>query len=114
MTTGVALVSNTISRRSDVVPERAEFSRYQPLLDRSAFAVATSTGLAAATSIFPKDLYIASMVHSPEGDLVTLASASDKNFKECLTTKSPNSHGYRIIKFKWPETSKGKDEIKNH
>src|SRR3979490_797323 len=78
---------------ADVVPKRTEFGRYQAMLDHSPFAVATAAALPAATPTFAKDLYIANAARSPEGDLVTLNSASDKNFKEYLTTKNPNEHG---------------------
>jgi hypothetical protein len=36
---------------------------------------------------FAKDWYVANAARSPEGDLVTIASSTDKNFKEYLTTK---------------------------
>ena len=88
---------------ADVVPKRTEFSRYQPMLDHSPFAVATAAALPAATPNFAKDLYIANAARSPEGDLVTLASASDKNFKEYLNTKQPNEHGYGIANIEWSE-----------
>jgi len=88
---------------ADVVPKRTEFTRYQSMLDHSPFAVATAAALPAATPSFAKDLYIANAARSPEGDLVTLASASDKNFKEYLSTKEPNLHGYSIANIEWSE-----------
>src|SRR5437763_8372693 len=87
----------------EVVPKRTDFSRYQPMLDHSPFAVATAAALPAATPSFAKDLYIANAARSPEGDLVTLASASDKNFKEYLSTKEPNLHGYAIANIEWSD-----------
>lgn len=88
---------------TDVIPKRTEFSRYQAMLEHSPFAVATAAALPAATPSFAKDLYIANAARSPEGDLVTLASASDKNFKEYLSTKEPNLHGYAIANIEWSD-----------
>jgi hypothetical protein len=88
---------------ADVVPKRTEFGRYQAMLDHSPFAVATAAALPAATPNFAKDLYIANAARSPEGDLVTLASASDRNFKEYLSTRQPNEHGYGIANIEWSE-----------
>jgi len=90
-------------RADEIVPKRTEFSRYQAMLDRSPFAVATAAALPAATPSFAKDIYIANAARSPEGDLVTLNSASDKNFKEYLTTKEPNLHGYGIANIEWSD-----------
>jgi len=88
---------------ADLVPKRTEFARYQTMLEHSPFAVATAAALPAATPSFAKDLYIANAARSPDGDLVTLASASDKNFKEYLSTKEPNLHGYSIANIEWSE-----------
>jgi hypothetical protein len=88
---------------ADVVPKRTDFGRYQAMLEHSPFAVATAAALPAATPSFAKDLYIANAARSPDGDLVTLASASDKNFKEYLNTKQPNDHGYAVANIEWSE-----------
>ena len=88
---------------TEVVPKRTDFNRYQAMLDHSPFAVATAAALPAATPSFAKDLYIANAARSPEGDLVTLASASDKNFKEYLNTRQPNEHGYAVANIEWSE-----------
>jgi hypothetical protein len=85
------------------MPKRTEFARYQSMLDNSPFAVATAVALPAATPNFAKDLYIANAARSPDGDLVTLNSATDKNFKEYLSTKGPNEHGYAIANIEWSE-----------
>jgi len=79
LTTGLFAVTAVFA--TEVVPKRTDFNRYQAMLDHSPFAVATAAALPAATPSFAKDLYIANAARSPEGDLVTLASASDKNFK---------------------------------
>jgi hypothetical protein len=56
----------------------------------------------AATPNFAKDLYVANAARSPEGDMVTIASSADKNFKEYLTTKGPVD-GYTIASIEWSE-----------
>ena len=99
----IVLIGGATALATDVVPKRSEFSRYQAMLDHSPFAVATAAALPAATPSFAKDLYIANAARSPEGDLVTLASASDKNFKEYLNTKEPNIHGYSVANIEWSE-----------
>lgn len=101
LVTGLLLFNSV--NGSDVVPKRTEFARYQSMLDKSPFAVATAVALPAATPSFAKDLYIANAARSPDGDLVTLNSASDRNFKEYLTTKGPNEHGYGIANIEWSE-----------
>src|SRR5437868_3093830 len=99
----IAFIASSSGFAADIVPKRTEFSRYQAMLEHSPFAVATAAALPAATPSFAKDLYIANAARSPEGDLVTLASASDKNFKEYLTTKQPNEHGYGIANIEWSD-----------
>lgn len=91
------------SEGADAIPKRSDFARYQIMLDHSPFAVATAAAIPAATPSFAKDLYIANAARSPEGDMVTLASASDKNFKEYVTTKAPNEHGYAIASIEWSD-----------
>jgi len=88
---------------ADIVPKRTPFTRYQAMLDHSPFAVATAAALPAATPSFAKDLYIANAARSQDGDLVTLASASDRNFKEYLSTKGPNDHGYGVANIEWSD-----------
>ena len=75
----------------------------EAMMDNSPFAVATDAASAAANPIPAKDLYVASASRSSEGDTVTLASVSDKNFKEYLTTKGPSEHGYSISKIEWSD-----------
>ena len=92
-----------LGRAADVIPKRADFGRYQPMLDHSPFAVATAQVLPAATPSFAKDLYIANAARSSDGDMVTLASLADKSFKEYLTTKGPNEHGFAIASIEWSD-----------
>jgi hypothetical protein len=86
----------------DVLPPRFNFDRYSTMLEKSPFAVATAVALPAATPDFAKDLYVANAAHSPEGDLVTIASSSDHNFKKYLTTKEPVD-GYSIAGIEWSD-----------
>ena len=90
------------SQASDVLPPRFNFDRYSKMVDQSPFAIATAAALPEATPNFAKDLYVANAAHSPEGDLVTIASTSDQNFKKYLTTKEPVD-GYGIANIEWSE-----------
>jgi hypothetical protein len=87
---------------ADDIPKPYSFARYQAMLDRSPFAVATAVAVPAATPNFAKDLYVANAMHSKEGDLVTIASNADKNFKKYLTTNAPED-GYTITNIEWSE-----------
>src|SRR5207248_10218933 len=77
------------AQAEDVLPPRFAYDRYSKMVDNSPFAVATAVAAPAATPDFAKDLYVANAARSPDGDLVTLASTSDHNFKKYLTTKTP-------------------------
>jgi hypothetical protein len=90
------------SSRADDVPKRFAFERYQVMMDRSPFAVATAVVAPAATPDFAKDLYVANAAKSPDGDMVTIASGSDKNFKKYLTTKEPVD-GYSVASIEWSD-----------
>lgn len=87
---------------ADDVPKAFTFARYQAMLDRSPFAVATAVAAPAATPNFAKDLYVANAAHSKDGDLVTIVSSADKNFKKYLTTAAPVD-GYSITSIEWSD-----------
>src|SRR5207302_9770291 len=87
-------VMPVIALADDALPKRPDFNRYQAMLNRSPFAIATAS-VAGASPDFAKDLYVANAARSSDGDLVTIASASDRNFKKYLTTKMPVD-GYAI------------------
>ncbi|MEN3368440.1 MAG: hypothetical protein V7609_583 [Verrucomicrobiota bacterium] len=87
---------------ADDVPKPFTFARYQAMLDRSPFAVATAVAAPAATPNFAKDLYVANAARAKDGDLVTIASSADKNFKKYLTTAAPVD-GYSITSIEWSE-----------
>src|SRR5687767_3548657 len=75
---------------ADELPETQSFARYESMLRRSPFAVATAAVEApAATPISAKDLYVVSMARTRDGDVVTIGSRTDKNFKKVLTSKAP-------------------------
>ena len=84
------------------LPKPFAIARYQTMMDRSPFAVATTVAPVVAPN-FAKDLYIANAArNSAEGDLVTLASTTDKMFKRYLTTKTP-ADGYSIVGIEWSD-----------
>lgn len=95
----------------DPLPKRADFSRYKAMLDRSPFAVAT-VAVPTATPDFAKDLYLANAARSGDEGFLTLASATDKNFKEYLSTKATNEHGWGVSDIQWsPEMGQTKATI---
>jgi len=87
---------------ADDVPKPFTFARYQAMLDRSPFAVATAVAAPAATPNFAKDLYVANAAHSKDGDFVTIASSADKAFKKYLSTNAPED-GYAITNIEWSD-----------
>jgi hypothetical protein len=91
-----------IARAADDLPSQAKFDRYEAMLKRSPFAVATATAPAGATPDFAKDLYVANAAHSADGDFVSLASTTDKNLKEYLNNREA-VHGYTISNIQWSD-----------
>jgi hypothetical protein len=87
---------------ADALPQRFGFDRYQAMMDRSPFAVATAVAAPVAAPNFAKDLYVANAMHAKDGDLVTIASSADKNFKKYLTTSAPVD-GFSISNIEWSE-----------
>jgi hypothetical protein len=98
----LAVLGGIHSQAEEVLPPQFSFDRYSKMVDHSPFAVATAVAAPAATPDFAKDLYIANAARSPEGDMVTLASTSDHNFKKYLTTKEP-ADGYSIANIEWSD-----------
>ena len=92
----------TYGHAEDVLPPHYNFDRYSKMVDHSPFAVASAVAAPAATPDFAKDLYIANAAKSQDGDLVTIASTSDHNFKKYLSTKEPVD-GYSIANIEWSE-----------
>jgi hypothetical protein len=102
LTIATLVVFGVMCRAEDVLPPQYNFERYSKMVDKSPFAVASAVAAPAATPDFAKDLYIANAAKSQDGDLVTIASTSDHNFKKYLTTKEPVD-GYSISNIEWSE-----------
>src|SRR6059058_117228 len=97
-----ALITTISVRADNDLPHRLNFDRYKGMLDHSPFAVASAVVAPAATPNFAKDLYVANAAKSQDGDMVTIASSSDKEFKKYLTTKNPVD-GYAIASIEWSD-----------
>ncbi len=98
----ILTLTAALSARADDLPTRLNFDRYKGMLDHSPFAVASAVVSPAATPNFAKDLYVANAAKSPDGDMVTIASSSDREFKKYLTTKNPVD-GYAIANIQWSD-----------
>ena len=98
----LAFVASVSISAADDLPTKLNFDRYKGILDRSPFAVASAVIAPAATPNFAKDLFVANAARSSDGDMVTLGSSSDKEFKKYLTTKEPVD-GYSIADIKWSD-----------
>ncbi len=96
------LILSCVVARADDLPTKFSFDRYAGILEHSPFAVATAVVAPAATPNFAKDLYIANAAKFPDGDMVTIQSMSDREFKKYLTTKSPVD-GYGISSIEWSD-----------
>src|SRR6478672_937554 len=102
LATLLAVAGATYSQAEDVLPPKYNFDRYSKMMDQSPFAIASAVAAPAATPDFAKDLYIANAARSQDGDMVTIASTSDHNFKKYLTTKEPVD-GYNIANIEWSD-----------
>jgi hypothetical protein len=98
----VLVIFGCVVAPADDLPTRFSFDRYAGILEHSPFAVASAVVAPAATPNFAKDLYIANAAKSPDGDMVTIQSMSDKEFKKYLSTKSPVD-GYGIANIEWSD-----------
>lgn len=99
---GISLSLTNFGWAKDDLPKMEKFARYEPMVKRSPFAIATAGAPIPAAPDFAKDLYIANAAHSTDGDYVTLASTTDKNLKEYLNTKE-TIHGYSISNIQWSD-----------
>jgi len=100
LTLALSLLAAIHSEAEEVLPPQFDFDRYSKMVEQSPFALATAVAAPAATPDFAKDLYIANAARSPDGDMVTLASTSDHNFKKYLTTREPVD-GYSVSNIEW-------------
>jgi len=98
----LTVATATYSQAEDALPPQYNFDRYSKMMDQSPFAVATAVAAPAATPDFAKDLFIANAAKSQDGDMVTIASSADHNFKKYLTTKEPVD-GYSIANIEWSD-----------
>lgn len=98
----VAGFGPALCAQADDLPTKVNFERYKAMLEHSPFAVATSVVGPTATASFAKDFYVANAARSPEGDMVTIASSSDKDFKKYLTTGT-TVDGYSIASIEWSD-----------
>ena len=87
---------------ADDLPKAPAFARYEAMMNKSPFAVASAVAVPAATPNFAKDLFIANAARTADGGLVTIASTTDKNLKVYLTTKEPVD-GYAIADIEWSD-----------
>ena len=99
LTWSLLCLTTTAWADSDL-PTTEKFARYEPMLKRSPFAVATAGAPLASAPDFAKDLYVANAAHSTDGDFVTLASTTDKNLKEYLSTRE-TVDGFSISNIQW-------------
>lgn len=90
------------ARAEEVIPQPQKFSRYEPMLKRSPFAVATAGAPVGATPDFARELYVANAGHSSDGDFVTIASTTNRELKLYLTTKQAVD-GYAIPNILWSD-----------
>jgi hypothetical protein len=102
LATIIAIAGVTYIHGEEVLPPQYNFDRYSKMMDQSPFAIASAVAAPAATPDFAKDLYIANAARSQDGDLVTLASTADHNFKKYLSTKEPMD-GYSIASIEWSD-----------
>ncbi len=87
----------------DDLPKAPSFARYDEMMKRSPFAVATAIAPPPQAPNFAKDLYIANAARLADESVVTLSSSVDKNLKEYLSTKSTNKSGYSISNVEWSD-----------
>ena len=106
------IAAGLLSVAADDLPKAQAFARYEAMMKRSPFAVATAVAAPAPTPNFAKDLYIANAARTPDGDLITLASSTDKNFKKYLSTKEP-VEGYSITEHR-VVGSRGRNQSHDH
>lgn len=102
-TAALALVAAAKDASNDDLPKAPSFARYEPMMNKSPFAVATAVAPPPPVSNFAKDLFIANAARLADEGVVTIASSTDKNLKEYLSTKGPNKSGYSISNIEWSD-----------
>lgn len=100
----VSLALAPVSLGADETPKPQAFARYEPMMNKSPFALATAAVAPPPQAPnFAKDLYIANAAKLADNAVVTLASNVDKNLKEYLSTKEPSKGGYSISNIEWSD-----------
>lgn len=99
---GFVLFGLTTGLAADDLPEAEKFSRYEAMLKRSPFAVATAAAPIVGAPDFAKELYVANAGHSDTGDFVTIASTTNRELKLYLSTKEAVD-GYSIPNIQWSD-----------
>ncbi len=89
--------------KDDELPKMQSFARYEAMMNKSPFAVATAVAPPPQAPNFAKDLYIANAAKLSDEGVVTLNSSTDKNLKEYLSTKGANKSGYSISNIEWSD-----------
>ena len=98
----ILVLPSGFSVQADDLPTKVNFDRYKTMVDHSPFAVASAVIAPAVAPNFAKDLYVANAARSPDGDMVTIASSSDKDFKKYLATGT-TVDGYAISSIQWSD-----------
>ena len=81
---------------ADDIPREFEFPRYQPMMERCPFAVATPINALSPA----QNIYVTGALHTPEGFFVTIRPNLDKSFTVHLSTKGPEKN-YKIRGIEW-------------
>lgn len=97
------LIAQVCALAADDLPKAPSFARYEGMMNRSPFAVATAVVPPPQAPNFAKDLYIANAAQLWDEAVATLNSSVDKSLKEYLSTKGPNKNGFSISNFEWSD-----------
>ncbi len=98
---GLSAIAATV--KDNDLPNMQTFARYEAMMNKSPFAVATAAVPPPQAPNFAKELYIANAAKLSDEGVVTLNSSVDKNLKEYLSTKSANKNGYSISNIEWSD-----------
>jgi hypothetical protein len=98
-----ALSAVAATAKDDGLPKMQTFARYEAMMNKSPFAVATAVAPPPQAPNFAKDLYIANAAKLSDEGVVTLNSSVDKNLKEYLSTKGANKSGYGVSNIEWSD-----------
>jgi hypothetical protein len=97
------LLGALAARTSAELPKAQPLARYQGMMERSPFAVATVVATPPPAPTFAKELFVANAAKIDDKDVVTLNSTTDKNFREYLTTGAVSERGYKLVDVQWSD-----------